>query len=119
MHCSTISSSLQLHVRICEAQFAETLSAVLHSALVACSRPTTMGLVHNNNRAVCTLQLSFPVLAPGQEASPASLHEATSIITINIFDEVITHAAMARAARSAQAAAKAAAGEHAEQSSLV
>ncbi|KAF6253850.1 hypothetical protein COO60DRAFT_1463007 [Scenedesmus sp. NREL 46B-D3] len=46
-------------------------------------------------------QLLFPVIGLGQEASPAALKESDGLITVNLFDEVVTPTAAAKAARSA------------------
>jgi hypothetical protein len=54
---------------------------------------------------VC-LQLLFPVIGLGQEASPTALKESDRLITINLFDEVVTPTAAAKAARSATRAAQ-------------
>jgi hypothetical protein len=41
------------------------------------------------------------VIGLGQEASPTALKESDGLITINLFDEVVTPTAAAKAARSA------------------
>lgn len=48
------------------------------------------------------LQVCFPLFDLCQEASPTSLKESDSVITVNVFDEVVTPTAAARAARSNQ-----------------
>jgi hypothetical protein len=54
------------------------------------------------SRLLCfLLQLLFPVVGLGQEASPTALKESDGLITINLFDEVVTPTAAAKAARSA------------------
>jgi hypothetical protein len=50
---------------------------------------------------VVPVQLLFPVIGLGQEATPTALKESDGLITINLFDEVVTPTAAAKAARSA------------------
>lgn len=45
------------------------------------------------------LQVTFPVLGMDQEASPRGLRDSDSMITINVFDEVVTPTAAAKAMR--------------------
>jgi hypothetical protein len=47
------------------------------------------------------LQLVFPLVELAQDASPSAMRESQDIITINVFDEVITPTAAAKAARAA------------------
>lgn len=46
-----------------------------------------------------SLQLLFPVLGLDQEASPRGLRDSDSVITINVFDEVVTPTAALKAMR--------------------
>jgi hypothetical protein len=53
------------------------------------------------------LQLLFPVLGLEQEASPRGLRDSDSIITINVFDEVVTPTAALKAMRAVARASNA------------
>eukprot|EP00878_Enallax_costatus_P041472 GHUV01048262.1.p1 GENE.GHUV01048262.1~~GHUV01048262.1.p1 ORF type:complete len:320 (+),score=99.12 GHUV01048262.1:563-1522(+) len=55
----------------------------------------------DSNMPMWNEQLLFPVVGLDQEASPTALKESDGLITINIFDEVITPTAAAKAARHA------------------
>lgn len=56
---------------------------------------------------LCVLQLLFPVLGMDQEASPRGLRDSDSMITINVFDEVVTPTAAAKAMRAVARASNA------------
>ena len=53
------------------------------------------------------MQLLFPVLGIGQEASPRGLRDSDSMITINVFDEVVTPTAASKATRAVARASNA------------
>ncbi|KAF6253870.1 hypothetical protein COO60DRAFT_1642856 [Scenedesmus sp. NREL 46B-D3] len=55
----------------------------------------------SNSSLSCFVELLFPVIGLGQEASPAALKESDGPHTVNLFDEVVTPTAAAKAARSA------------------
>lgn len=57
------------------------------------------------------LQLLFPVLGLEQEASPHGLRDSDSTITINVFDEVVTPTAAAKAMRAVARTGVGSAGE--------
>jgi hypothetical protein len=64
----------------------------------------------NQMPAICTLQALFPVLGVGQEASPTGLRGSDNMITINIFDEVVTPTAALKAMRAVARASNAGGG---------
>lgn len=49
--------------------------------------------------ALAALQLMFPVLGIDQEASPRGVRNSDSMVTINVFDEVVTPSAALKAMR--------------------
>lgn len=53
------------------------------------------------------VQLLFPVLGIGQEASPRGLRGSDSMVTINLFDEVVTPTAASKAMRAVARASSA------------
>lgn len=63
------------------------------------SHLTYANYVSHVSHAHAVLQVTFPVLGMDQEASPRGLRDSNSMITINIFDEVVTPTAAAKAMR--------------------
>eukprot|EP00775_Hariotina_reticulata_P004277 gene4277-4531_t len=55
----------------------------------------------DSNMPLWNEQVVFPLVGLAQEASPSAMQESQDIITINVFDEVITPTAAAKAARAA------------------
>lgn len=75
------------------------MTATVHAVAKLCGCAYAAAAAVEKRYCAAFLQVMFSVLGVGQEASPNGLRASDNMITINVFDEVVTPTAALKAMR--------------------